>query len=204
MPLSSVVGAQSIVRPGVCTSSTRPASPYDGQVIYETDTDKGYVWDSSKWVQLFGQMPGFKATNSAAQTITISTLTVVTVGTETYDNGNVFSSNTCTIPTGYAGKWMFIGQVSWTTASTGDNKVLYITRQASGGGAPVRADIIAAQGYMAASGYCIPRANISVIHDAAEGDLFKMCVEHDGGGTIQILANSAEKPTFFQGYYLGQ
>jgi hypothetical protein len=49
MPLSSVVGAQSIVRPGVCTSSTRPASPYDGQVIYETDTDKIRIWDSSAW-----------------------------------------------------------------------------------------------------------------------------------------------------------
>lgn len=50
MPLSSVVGAQSIVKPGVCTSSTRPASPYDGQVIYETDTDKIAVYDSTAWV----------------------------------------------------------------------------------------------------------------------------------------------------------
>ena len=52
MPLSSVVGAQSIVRPGVCTSSTRPASPYDGQVIYETDTDKTLVWNGTGWVFL--------------------------------------------------------------------------------------------------------------------------------------------------------
>lgn len=49
MPLSSVVGAQSIIRPGVCTSSTRPASPYDGQVIYETDTDQMLVYDSTAW-----------------------------------------------------------------------------------------------------------------------------------------------------------
>lgn len=52
MPLSSVVGAQSIIRPGVCTSSTRPASPYDGQVIYETDTDKTLVWNGTGWVFL--------------------------------------------------------------------------------------------------------------------------------------------------------
>jgi hypothetical protein len=50
MPLSSVVGAQSIVKPGVCTSSTRPASPYEGQMIYETDTDATKVWDGSAWV----------------------------------------------------------------------------------------------------------------------------------------------------------
>lgn len=54
MPLSSVVGAQSIVKPGVCTSSTRPASPYDGQVIYETDTDKIAVYDSTAWVYKTG------------------------------------------------------------------------------------------------------------------------------------------------------
>jgi hypothetical protein len=34
----------------VCTSSTRPASPYDGQVIYETDTDATKVWNGSAWV----------------------------------------------------------------------------------------------------------------------------------------------------------
>ena len=49
MPLSSVLGAQSLVRPGVCTSSTRPASPFEGQVIYETDTDKVLVYDGSAW-----------------------------------------------------------------------------------------------------------------------------------------------------------
>ena len=52
MPLSSVVGAQSIVRPGVCTSSTKPASPYDGQVIYMTDVDQTAVWDGPFWVGL--------------------------------------------------------------------------------------------------------------------------------------------------------
>jgi hypothetical protein len=52
MPLSSVVGAQSIVKPGVCTSSTKPASPYDGQVIYMTDVDQTAVWDGSNWIGL--------------------------------------------------------------------------------------------------------------------------------------------------------
>jgi hypothetical protein len=52
MPLSSVIGSSSIMQPGVCTSSTRPASPYDGQVIYETDTDKTLVWNGTGWVFL--------------------------------------------------------------------------------------------------------------------------------------------------------
>ena len=49
MPLSSVLGAQSLVRPGVCTSTTRPASPFEGQVIYETDTDLLLAYNGSAW-----------------------------------------------------------------------------------------------------------------------------------------------------------
>ena len=38
------------LRPGVCTSTTRPTAPYEGQTIYETDTDKVLVWNGSAWL----------------------------------------------------------------------------------------------------------------------------------------------------------
>lgn len=41
----------------ICTSSTRPSSPWDGQIIKETNTLKMYVWHagSSSWLQvMFG------------------------------------------------------------------------------------------------------------------------------------------------------
>lgn len=40
------------VKPGVCTSTTRPTTPYNGQVIYETDTDRALVWDGTAWEYL--------------------------------------------------------------------------------------------------------------------------------------------------------
>lgn len=39
-----------------CTSTTRPASPWPGMPIFETDTKNGYVWDDAtdKWEYSFG------------------------------------------------------------------------------------------------------------------------------------------------------
>ena len=37
------------LKPGVCTSSIRPASPFDGMVVYETDTNVVSVYDGAAW-----------------------------------------------------------------------------------------------------------------------------------------------------------
>lgn len=39
----------------ICTSSTRPASPFAGQQIYETDTNLVYVYSGSAWVKVLQQ-----------------------------------------------------------------------------------------------------------------------------------------------------
>ena len=40
------------LRSGVCTSSTRPTAPYEGQMIYETDTNRVLVYDNTAWVMI--------------------------------------------------------------------------------------------------------------------------------------------------------
>lgn len=52
MPLSNYIPSSAITKPGVCTSSTRPATPYQGQVIYETDTANTLVWNGAGWYQM--------------------------------------------------------------------------------------------------------------------------------------------------------
>jgi hypothetical protein len=37
------------IKQGVCLSTARPANPFDGQIIYETDTDMVRVWNGSAW-----------------------------------------------------------------------------------------------------------------------------------------------------------
>lgn len=44
-------------RPGVCTSSTRPTAPYEGQTIFETDTDLLRIWNGSAWKTLAATAP---------------------------------------------------------------------------------------------------------------------------------------------------
>jgi len=52
------------IRPGVCTSTTRPVTPYEGQTIYETDTDRLLVWNNSVWIQASGPYVAYSATPS--------------------------------------------------------------------------------------------------------------------------------------------
>ena len=184
------------------------AAPTEGMITYINSGDRAeglYTYTGGVWVSARTALPGFSATNSAAQTITANAFTVVTLGTETYDHGGVFASNTFTVPTGYAGKWLLIGQVSWTAINSADNKVVYITRQATGGGAPTLSNVIAAQAYMGSSSFVRVRGNISTIFNASVGDLFKLCVTQDGTGTIQVLANDPANgnPVFFQAVWLG-
>ena len=48
MGLNSAYGVGSL-KPGVCTSTTRPTNPFTGQTIYETDTLLAKVWTGSAW-----------------------------------------------------------------------------------------------------------------------------------------------------------
>ena len=49
MPIDSNLGTFA-VRPGVCTSSSRPGNPYPGLLIYETDTFRTLLHDGTGWI----------------------------------------------------------------------------------------------------------------------------------------------------------
>ena len=55
MPLGAALGTAGL-KPGVCTSSTRPTAPYPGQLIYETDVFRTSVWDGTGWYILDERM----------------------------------------------------------------------------------------------------------------------------------------------------
>lgn len=87
MPLSRYIPTSAIAKPGVCTSSTRPASPYEGQVIYETDTDKTLVWNGSSWVYLSTSTANPVGLESISETVipNAASVTISNCFTSAYD-----------------------------------------------------------------------------------------------------------------------
>ena len=92
------------LRPGVCTSTTRPTAPYEGQHIYETDTDFEYVWNGSAWVVNYvsAASPAFTGTPTAP---------TAAAGTNTTQLATTAFANT-------AGGLVYVGQVTAGSAVT--------------------------------------------------------------------------------------
>ena len=68
----------------ICTSSTRPAIPTTGAIIYETDTTRTYIWSGSSWLQVIGtgNMTGDVTSVGLATTITaLPDSKLATIGT---------------------------------------------------------------------------------------------------------------------------
>lgn len=68
-------------RPGVCTSTTRPEAPFNGQVIYETDTKQTLVWQGTAWVMLTDadQPPGLQLVASGTLSLTTTATNIAGV-----------------------------------------------------------------------------------------------------------------------------
>lgn len=95
MGMSTAYGIGSL-KPGVCTSTSRPASPFEGQTIYETDTDLLKSWNGSSWVTM-----GPTDTSSLQSTINIASANVATSQTCTSASYQTLSSSEAlTITTG--------------------------------------------------------------------------------------------------------
>jgi len=88
MPFSSVLGASSVIKPGVCTSTTRPTVPYVGQLIFETDTNRLVVWNGSSWVYLVDSdsPPGLELVKTQTIGTTVSSVPVTGAFSSDFDS----------------------------------------------------------------------------------------------------------------------
>jgi hypothetical protein len=64
MAIDSALGRLG-AKAGVCTSSTRPVNPFEGQIIYESDTNRTLIYDNSAWLVIAdNQMLSIDTANS--------------------------------------------------------------------------------------------------------------------------------------------
>jgi hypothetical protein len=132
MGISQQIGASSLIKAGVCTSSTRPASPYEGQQIYETDTDLIYIYNGSSWQQIAGSTA---AGNSGLVYITSQTFSNVTSApvnycfTSAYDQYKIVYNVTSTTASSFVGLRFRTG----TTNNTANYSYVGNTHYLSGG-----------------------------------------------------------------------
>jgi hypothetical protein len=55
MGITNQIPSSRLIQPGVIdNAAARPASPYEGQAIFETDTDRYLIYNGSSWVSLGG------------------------------------------------------------------------------------------------------------------------------------------------------
>ena len=79
------------LKPGVCTSSTRPTSAYDGQMIYETDTNLVRIWNGSAWKTL---SYSDYTNGTVLQTVTGTTSSQASSNSTTHANTNLSATIT--------------------------------------------------------------------------------------------------------------
>lgn len=98
MGITPVYGVGSL-KTGVCTSTTRPAVPFEGQTIYETDTDLIKAYNGASWVNVGATAGALTFIKSVTIGSGVTSVAVTGAFSTTYDtykiviNGGVASAN---------------------------------------------------------------------------------------------------------------
>lgn len=108
----------------ICTSTTRPASPFAGMQIFETDTTRILMWSGAGWVRT-GHLtkPGRTGCSIARTTnlaVNPAVVTLVPFDQENFDSDGFFpgSGTTITIPPGLDGTYMLRAIAGFLSPST--------------------------------------------------------------------------------------
>lgn len=113
MPISNQIPSSRLIQPGVVDSAaTRPASPFEGQAIYQKDTDEVLYYNGTSWSRPWNMPWGLAGVATKTTSQSFSTLTDMDGLTTTFSavagrsykatfSGNFFNSLSSAILTVY-------------------------------------------------------------------------------------------------------
>ena len=195
MPIDYALGVNGL-KPGVCTSSTRPAAPYEGQLIYETDTDRFWFYNGSSWVWCGGKAPRVSVFRTAAQSVSTGSNTLLTWNSENVDTDSMHDNSTnpsrLTIPTGFLGRWRFDIGVTFAAAANG-TRAAWITVNGAG----------TRYGQPEVPGSSVASAGLYISRELvlAVGDYVEVYCYQDSGGALNVLNSTTA--SYFDAQYVG-
>lgn len=138
----AISSANTGLRAGVCTSTTRPTAPYTGQIIFQTDTGTMHNWDGTAWQFLAPTQQPNLLYNGAMQVAQRGTLATGLNGTGYYTvdrwqqgastGGTWTQTQEADAPTGSGFRNSLKMLCTTAQASLSAGSILYITQALEG------------------------------------------------------------------------
>jgi|688.fasta_scaffold51877_2 hypothetical protein len=121
------------IRTGVCTSTTRPTAPYDGQVIYETDTKlmRVYAVSTSTWNFIAPQLKMLAGTSNSTSLVNIGDKYQLVYNNEHIDIDGEYNPSTSTFTCANTGVYLINIQTSARLGNSGDDYKVYIRKNST-------------------------------------------------------------------------
>jgi hypothetical protein len=164
----------------VCTSGTRPSSPTEGRVIFETDTNKLMAYDGSAWQELnMTDTPRVRAVREATQSLTTGSTIAIQYDTAPQNPRTMWSAGNpsrLTVPAGGGGTYVIGGAAQFAPAATGSRQLAVDIS----GTTQIRQTIPSIGSGLAT------RVNISYVCTVAAGEYVEITARQDSGGTINL------------------
>ena len=143
--------------------------------------------------------PSFNAYMSAVQAISNTTRTILafdndsgtTGGKKAYDTDNAFASNKFTVPSGAAGKYCFIGTITWVSLTDQDEGQVRIHKNGS---------FVQGTGYFQGQNGTVTY-QVTTILDLSASDYIELHGYQVSGGAIN--ADGGEAYTNLKGFRIG-
>ena len=134
--------------------------------------------------------PSFSVYLNADQSLANATVTKITLDTETYDTDNAFASNKFTVPSGAAGKYCFIGTITYVNPTNEDEAQVRIHKNGS---------FVQGSGYFQGQNGTVTYQATQIL-DLSVGDYIELYGYQVSGGNIS--ADGGEAYTNLKGFRL--